>query len=135
MNKITFLFLLSFTVLVFSCRNNKTGEEKKEGEKIEDTKAKEVVSDQKLLQGEWELEMVGEEPASVSGNVIFNSDGKVTFKYNHDLIEGTYTLNDKKIKIKTAQGEDNWDLKSVTADKLVVFDNNPKVKQNLTFSK
>ena len=49
--------------------------------------------------------------------------------------DGTYEMNDKKIKIKTKAGDDSWNLVSISKDKLVVFDNNPKNKTEMTFTR
>ncbi len=130
------MILISLSVFFIACKGKNT--EKNDADvKSDSTKTTEVkVDDAKLLLGEWSLEKVGADKSDLEFNITFSEGGKfmmVTAK--GESFDGTYERADKKLKIKTKAGEDNWDIVSVSKDKLVLFDNNPKNKTEMTFSR
>jgi hypothetical protein len=136
MNKISYIVLVVISVLFFYACKGKNAEKNNADAKSDSTKTTEVkVDDAKLLLGEWSLDLIGVNKSDVEFNITFSEGGKFLMVTTGASFDGTYEMNDKKIKIKTKAGDDSWNLVSISKDKLVVFDNNPKNKTEMTFTR
>ena len=108
MNKISYIVLVVISVLFFYACKGKNAEKNNADANSDSTKTTEVkVDDAKLLLGEWSLDLIGVNKSDVEFNITFSEGGKFLMVTTGASFDGTYEMNDKKIKIKTNHACDN----------------------------
>lgn len=136
------LFVLAFVFALSACGGEKKGKEAADDDKKEQTddkhsdanhdedKAKENTSDAGL-DGEWNVVSVGGDVLPEEENMIltFDAEGNLIMTTSAGDQKATFALSQdgKSIDVKSPDGDEVWQVKELTENKLVLLDKETEI--------